>query len=183
MFGQFYRALPAVRGWIEQLLKKHAADGISLSRIGSEGISRWFPADLLDRAKVITVSPVPFPPLVDMGLPELGYLEQLALSGVTYMNTIFVSQKQPAESLLFHEMVHVTQWERLGMDRFLLAYGVCLLRYDYESSPFERMAYDLQEAFATDRLPKNLQSFIEARTDAIWQRTAPLIPASSLAGY
>lgn len=182
MLDQFYQALPAVRGWIELLLKKHAADGVPLNLLDFEGISRWFPSDLVERAKVAITPRVPFPPLADMGLPELGYLEQRALSGVTYMNTIFVNQKQPEESLLFHEMVHVMQWERLGMDRFLLAYGVCLLRYDYESSPFERMAYDLQEAFTTDRPPKNLQGFIESRTDAIWQRTTPLIPASSLSG-
>ena len=32
------------------------------------------------------------------------------------------------ESLCCHELVHVVQWDRLGVDRFLLAYGIGLVQ-------------------------------------------------------
>jgi hypothetical protein len=63
-------------------------------------------------------------------------------------NTYFVRSAEAAsDSLHFHEMVHVVQWAKLGVERFLLAYGIGLAQFGYEQSPLKKMAYDLQLEF------------------------------------
>lgn len=69
------------------------------------------------------------------------------------------------------------QWSRLGVDNFLLAYGVGLLQYGYgyEQSPLEQMAYRLQLEFERGAPLPQLVPRIEALTDAIWERVRPNI--------
>ncbi|RQD78666.1 MAG: hypothetical protein D5S03_01735 [Desulfonatronospira sp. MSAO_Bac3] len=40
--------------------------------------------------------------------------------------------------------MYLVQWERLGVYRFLLAYGAGLMQFRYKDSPLEKMAYFLQ---------------------------------------
>ena len=79
------------------------------------------------------------------------------------------------ESTHFHELVHVVQWARLGVDNFLLAYGVGLLQFGYQESPLERMAYSLQHDFERGAPAQDLVLIIEAETDAVWSQVAPLV--------
>jgi len=88
--------------------------------------------------------------------------------GITFKDTFFIQQGQASESLYFHEMVHIVQWARLGVDNFLLAYRIGLLQFGYEQSPLERMAYELQSKFDNGNLPQDLVDVIEVRTDDIW---------------
>jgi len=101
-------------------------------------------------------------------MPEFQAMETMPLAGVTYKNTFFVTSGQQRESLYFHEIVHVVQWDRLGVDNFLLAYGIGLLQHGYEQSPLEQMAYHLQATFDQGRIPQNLIDLINERTDAVW---------------
>jgi hypothetical protein len=101
----------------------------------------------------------------------------MSFAGITYKDTFFLQQGQNSESLHFHELIHVVQWERLGVDNFLLAYGVGLVQFGYKNSPLEQMAYSLQQAFDNDTLPGDLISFIERSTDAIWADVAPVLTA------
>jgi hypothetical protein len=133
--------------------------------------------ELLDRTRVITVPRVPFPPVDRLGLPELAPLQQIAFAGITFRDTFFLQHGEASESLHFHEMVHVVQWARLGADAFLMAYGVGLIQFGYEQSPLEQMAYSLGQDFEDDRLPGDLVSVIETRTDAIWATIAPVLQA------
>ena len=98
-------------------------------------------------------------------------MESMPLAGVTYKDTFFVRVGEQTDSLYFHELVHVVQWDRLGVDNFLLAYATGLLQHGYEQSPFEQMAYKLQASFDQHRVPEDLVEFINERTDAVW-RTA-----------
>lgn len=144
-----------------------------------------FPLDLLKKAKVVVVTgKVPFPPLSRMGLPELEQMENMSMDGITYVDTFFINHLRQTESLHFHELVHVVQWERLGVDNFLLAYGVGLMQSGdlyqtfediYLNSPLEQMAYSLQEGFDRGTLPAGVIELIRERTDAIWSGVASLI--------
>jgi len=73
------------------------------------------------------------------------------------------------------ELVHVIQWERLGVDDFLLAYGAGLMQFGYRDSPLEKMAYSLQASFDGGVLPANTIELIQQGTDAIWNGVASLI--------
>jgi hypothetical protein len=96
-------------------------------------------------------------------------MEMMSLAGVTYKDTFFVCNGQQRDSLYFHELVHVVQWDRLGVDNFLLAYAVGLLQHGYEQSPLEQMAFELQARFEHQRVPENLIDLINERTDGVWE--------------
>jgi len=176
---RFHAALPSVRHWIDQFLNDHAARARKVSTLGFERLSASLPHEVLQNAKVVTLPRVPFPPVDRFGLPELAPIQQMSFAGITFKDTFFIQEGQSSESLHFHEMVHVVQWARLGVDNFLLAYGVGLFQFGYEQNPLEQMAYALQANFDNGTLPEGLVGVIETRTDAIWNQVAPMLGARS----
>jgi hypothetical protein len=81
-------------------------------------------------------------------------LDFSVMSGITYGDTILVARRAPLAgaawySVLFHELVHVTQYEVLGIDRFIEEYvaGWAASGFVYESIPLERDAYELGAVF------------------------------------
>ena len=121
-------ALPGIRQWIDEFLNDHAERARAVSTLGFTRLSTCFPQELLERAKVVTVPRVPFPPVDRFGLPELAPVQQMSFAGITFKDTLFLQDGQTSESLHFHELVHVVQWARLGVDNFLLAYGIGLVQ-------------------------------------------------------
>ena len=172
---RFQAALPAVRKWIEQTLEENRPNAVSVASLSFPGLSMVFPNDLLARAKAVVVTgKVPFPPISRMGLPEFKRMENMPVAGITYKNIYFLSHFDQSESLHFHELVHVIQWERLGVDNFLLAYGAGLMQFGYEECPLEKMAYSLQTEFERRILTTNTVEIIRQRTDAIWNEVSCL---------
>lgn len=108
-------------------------------------------------------------------MPEFCALETMPLAGVTYKTTFFVSAGLQNESLYFHELVHVVQWDRLGVDNFLLAYAIGLLQLGYQQSPLEQMAYQLQAMFDQQQVLGNLVDVINQRTDAVWENARQIL--------
>jgi hypothetical protein len=101
-------------------------------------------------------------------------------SGITFKDTYFVrSDMIESESLHFHELVHVIQWDRLGVNNFLMAYGFGLYHCGYRNSPLEEIAYSLQRRFERNDLPGSLTDFIKNETDAVWADISHLLPADS----
>lgn len=176
IINKFHSALPLIRNWIEDLLESNKENTTSVINLNFSRINQIFPNDLLEKAKVVTVADkVPFPPLSHIGLHELSGMEQMPLDGITYKDTFFVNQNHRTESLHFHELIHVVQWERLGVDNFLLAYGVGLMQLDYEKSPLEQMAYTLQKNFEIGTIPNGIIDLIHQQTDNIWSQVEPLV--------
>jgi hypothetical protein len=173
--GKLHGALPVVKHWIENLLTEYKNQAEPVSACGFPQLLEHFPPELLGRAAVVSVPRVPFPPLSQLGLPEFASVERLAPDGITFLDTLFVNASRRTAGLYFHELVHVVQWERLGVDRFLLAYGVGLLHHGYRSSPLEEMAYALQARFDRNTLPLNVTPSIQQQTDAVWRQVAPLL--------
>ena len=162
------------------MLDDHKDHALILGHFGFSKLSEYFPDEVLDRVRVVTVPKPPSPPLTALGLPELFEFEQMSQDGITYLNTTFLREGQVSESLCFHELGHVVQWSTLGADRFLLAYGVGLVQFGYERSSLERMAYDFQEAFERGTtLPKVVQE-VQDRTNGIWSQVAPIIAQTSM---
>lgn len=172
---RFYTALPQLQAWIDRLLEVHADQARAVTALGSARLAAAFPLELLERAKMVSVDPVPFPPLEAFGLTEFAALQRRPFEGITFKDTFFVRRGRESESLSFHELVHVVQWSALGEERFLLAYGFGLFTFGYRSSPLERMAYELQRLFDTDSLPTELVQRIERETEAIWDRAEAIV--------
>ena len=176
LMSKFRLTLPVVREWIENVLEENKEQAIPVINLAFPRLQKMFPSDLLAKAKAVVVTgKVPFPPLSRMGLPEFAQMENMSMTGITYKDTFFVNNLHQTESLHFHELVHVVQWERLGVDNFLLAYGVGLMQFGYRNSPLEQMAYSLQECFDRETLPTDIIELIRQRTDAIWTGVALLI--------
>ena len=172
---RIHAALPSVRHWIDDYLEVHADQALAVDTLGFERLNEWYPQALLQRAKAVTVGQVLFPPVHQFGLPEFAGLQQMEFAGITFKDTFFLQEDQLTESLHFHELAHVVQWARLGVDNFLLAYGVGLLQSWYEDSPLEQMAYTLQDEFDRGAPPRDLVPIIEDETDSIWREIVPLI--------
>jgi hypothetical protein len=176
LIGKFQQALPGVRQWVDDTLYAHREQTSPANPRDYLRLLQVFPHELLSRSRCVVVAGnPPFPPLSRMGLPELGAFEAMPISGVTYRDTFFVREGQQSESLYFHEIVHVIQWDRLGVDRFLMAYGVGLMQSGYRNSPLEEMAYRLQADFDRSRIPGDLVGLIQEGTDRIWEDVATLI--------
>ena len=78
------------------------------------------------------------------------------VAGITLRRTILLSKRWLAPDprpLLFHELVHVVQYERLGPVRFLWRYlrGFVSGGFSYFRIPLEAHAYELQGRYLQDR--------------------------------
>lgn len=169
LIHKFHSILPMVRKWIENTLEEYNANATPVISLSFSRLKTVLPVDLLERAKVVVVNgAVPFPPIGRMGLPEFSQIKNMPMVGITYKDTFFVSHLHLTESLHFHELVHVVQWERLGVDNFLLTYGAGLMQFGYQDCPLEKMAYSLQSRFDNGTLSGNIIEFIQHETDAVW---------------
>jgi hypothetical protein len=176
---KFHSILPAVREWIQMILAEYQGVSFHTVDFAFPRLSKVFPRELLIRTKVVVTSGrIPFPPLSDMGLSEFGEMENMAVDGITFVDTYFIHHRSQSETLHFHELVHVVQWARLGIDRYLLAYGAGLMKFGYLDSPLEKMAYSLQSGFEKGDLPPNAIEWIQHETDAVWNGVAPLFPGT-----
>jgi hypothetical protein len=94
----------------------------------------------------------------------------ITLGDTVVLNRRFVEEPAPVE-LLFHELVHVVQYEVLGVEAFTRRYvgGWASGGFSYANIPLERMAYRLQAEFETgtlagrvnDRVTSDLASTVD----------------------
>lgn len=151
---QMARALPRATKWIRQVLVDHTGDAVPVMRFGHRHLQQYYPERLLDHTRVVVADQLPNPPLNEWGFDGLDLLPSEQTSGITFLDTFFVRRScVDDEALFFHELVHVVQWKRLGLSRFLLLYGVGLAYHGYLSSPLEAMAYRIGSKFQPGSLP------------------------------
>jgi hypothetical protein len=82
---------------------------------------------------------------------QFAEFEAMPARGITYLDTYFILwHEAERESLHFHELVHVVQWQVLGPERFLAMYADGLVKQGYRNSPLEVMAYDHEARFNAD---------------------------------
>ena len=157
---QFEQAWPRVTRWIAQLIADHAGAARPLGELGFRRLPNYFGRELLT-AKVVVVDHVPVPPLTALGIPGFGDFESMPAAGITYLDTFFVDRRHAAEeSLHFHEMIHVIQWQVLGPKGFLAAYADGLARFGDRDSPLEVMAYGLQSRFERELVPFDAEQLV-----------------------
>lgn len=160
---QFQQVYPLLAQWMASTLDSFAPQARPVSASGFTRLQSYFGKDLLDRSKYVLVNRLPMPPLSKMGLDRFSAFENGNFAGITYLNTFFVQQSQAKESLFFHEMIHVVQWEVLGPERFLASYADGLERFGYAASPLEAMAYAAQSSFDTSNDVFDAQEFVLKR--------------------
>lgn len=154
--------LPKVKGWIDDLLKQYSSQTKSIIDLNFPRLSQYFSKEILQMAKVIYMDLLPRIPLSSMGLIQFQDYEKLEVNGITYYDTFFVRPAfKSVDYLHFHELVHVAQWKYLGSDKFLLLYGLELLKNNYSNNPLELMAYKLQSKFQNSDSPFDVEAIVK----------------------
>jgi len=161
--------LPLIEQWIDATIEQYHEQAVSVESFGFKHLKDFYSDDLLHNSKVVVVDEVPKPPLAsEFGLVDLQGFEDLNAQGITYKDTYFVSTlESKAESLHFHELVHIVQWQYLNAENFLGEYAKSLLRDGYSGSVFEIMARKHQERFNAylagdnDAIPYNIEIAVQ----------------------
>ena len=143
-----------VAKYIEHQRQTYRGGALPLNGHQRLTIEAFFPTSALDSTRVLVlagerVSNPPFyAQLVQMGfapadLPDFGHM-----TAITFMDTV-VSHEPFTDRLLFHELVHVVQYEKLGLPEFATQYVRGFLGSgSYEAIPLEMNAYELDARFA-----------------------------------
>ena len=147
--------------WIYSQRQRYYPLGRELSTSERQLLSGYFEKTVLDRVRLHTGSPIEEPAWFPQKVEELqaeGYkvgFDFKSLEGITFIHAIVLSGADPPKddqgrrSLLFHELVHVVQYELLGLENFARHYigGLQEANFTYLGIPLECMAYAVQHEF------------------------------------
>jgi hypothetical protein len=154
-------ALPQVEIWINQLLAAYAGAASTIDVQRFRRLPEYLPYHVLHAARYIVVERTPFPPVSQLGIPEFERMEAMAMGGITFGQTYFLTTDHVAdEGTHLHELIHTIQWSVLGVRDFLLTYGLGLAMYGYEQSPLESVAFGFQESFERARPVIDLEKYV-----------------------
>jgi hypothetical protein len=145
------------RGWIRSQRETLRPLGMPLQPQWKDLYSAYFDRETL-KTVVVCVRPVIDNPPFYADLARRGMtipFDFTQMNGITFSDTVVITQANSdpngSAPLLFHECVHVVQYRKLGVDRFVEEYvrGWAENNYDYSSIPLEQEAYALQNRFSS----------------------------------
>jgi hypothetical protein len=142
-----------VAAYIERQRQTYRPRAVPLDPNQMAAMRPFYPASTLDAARlaVLAGERVSNPPfygeLVSMGF-EAGSLPDFAfMAAITFVDTV-VSHEPLTNRVLFHELVHVVQYDKLGLMEFAAKYVTGFLSGgSYEAIPLEMNAYELDARF------------------------------------
>jgi hypothetical protein len=145
---------PLVTGWVLDRRWRYRRIGAPLSGEERALLALYFEAGLLDRVRVARIEHIENPALVRAVMP-LGFVPPMDLRrlwGMAFCDTVVLADRCRDDrscSVLFHELVHIAQYQAYGTRRFLAAYTLDWLGNgrDYWSIRFEEEAFRLQRRF------------------------------------
>jgi hypothetical protein len=165
---EFEVAFPKVMSWIQRTLVAYEKVARPVASKNFRRLRLYFSRAQIEAAKFVVVDRIPLPPLSSFGLHRFGEFERGDYDGITYLDTYFLKRRvADAESLHFHELIHVVQWRLLGAEFFLAMYAGGLEKFGYRNSPLEKMAYDAQELFDRSKVVFDAEKFVSDRLSAL----------------
>lgn len=148
-------AAPIGSAWVSRRRDMHRARAESIPWAVRDRLAPSFDRGLLQRVEVARIAKIPNPlgGLLSRLTPR-GALDLSTVRGMAFIDTIVIADAnaRPGEdeaSLIFHEMVHVVQYQALGTLGFVRAYlaGWLGAGRSYIDNPMEVMAFQLQDRF------------------------------------
>jgi hypothetical protein len=143
-----------VSQYISAQRKKYAPRAISLSTQQKAALKGFFSPEILDGTRLIVLkgervgNPDFYPMLKSLGFNNLP--DQSTMAAITFHDVV-VSHEPFSNGLLFHELVHVEQYRKLGIPRFSELYVRGFLNGgSYEANPLEVNAYSQEDRFRRD---------------------------------
>jgi hypothetical protein len=153
---------PAYHRWVDELLAKHELSARQVAAYGFQRLPQFFDPQTLTVAKCVEVDSVPKIPWQEFGLPVPKRMD-ISFDGITFRNTYFIIRREASqESLHFHEMIHVVQWQTLGNDLFPLVYALEAFKGNYGTNFLEVMASNVTDFFTKATDPFSAEFFVAA---------------------
>ena len=144
------------KAWVKQQRRRHRRSACHVSDKDRRKLSVHFDAFALEAARFKRVSIIENPSFMET-IKERGIRLPYDFSknrGICFQDTVLTSETyRPPQgkrlALLFHQLVHVVQYQVLGLDRYIEEYleGWIHGGFEYHLIPLERQAYDLQAKF------------------------------------
>jgi hypothetical protein len=136
-------------------------------------LQRFFPVSILDSARVVVLSrervgnPPFYPDLIRMGFAGNILPDFASMNAITFID-IVVSHEPFTSRVLFHELVHIVQYRKLGLAEFAAKYVRGFMSGgSYEAIPLEMNAYELDARFAAaPERPFSAEAEVRAWIDA-----------------
>lgn len=171
--AEIHYVIQQVAIYIESQRQTFKSRAVPLTPNQRTTMQPFFPASSVDSTRVIVLTGerVSNPPfygaLIGMGFKANTLPDFAEMAAITYVDTV-VSHVPFTERLLFHELVHVVQYEKLGLDDFAAKYVKGFLTGgSYEAIPLEINAYQLDERFsAQPTSPFSVEAEIQKRIDS-----------------
>jgi hypothetical protein len=148
------------RRWVAQQRMTYRDQGQKLSPEAVAEFSRYFDGKLLQEVRTVLVPAIDNPGFIDQyrslfTLFKVPLLDFSTMSAITFVDTILLvagSVGSDLDPLVFHELVHVLQYDILGLDRFVEQFinGWVNQGFNYAAIPLEMDAYELQNRFETE---------------------------------
>jgi hypothetical protein len=161
-----------VAEYIDRQRQTHRGWPVPLNAGQKAAMQPFFPASTLESARVLVLTGerVSNPPfygaLAQMGFKPETLPDFSLMAAITFVDTV-VSHEPLTDRLLFHELVHVVQYEKLGLAEFAAKYARGFLSGgSYEAIPLEVNAYELEARFAAEpAMPFSVEAEVRAWID------------------
>lgn len=171
--AQIARVIQQVGAYIEDQRQSFAPRAVPLSHDYKTVMHPFFPNTTLESTRVIVlagkrVSNPPFyTELMKMGFEARSLPDFAEMAAITFVDTV-VSHVPFTSRLLFHELVHVVQYEKLGLAEFAAKYVRGFLDGgSYEAIPLEVNAHELDARFdAAPTRPFSVEAEVQSWIDA-----------------
>jgi hypothetical protein len=151
--AQVELVIQQVAAFIEWQRQTYGRRAVPLDQNQKTTMQPFFPASMLESARVAVLAggrvnnPPFYGELMKMGF-EAGSLPDFAgMAAITFVDCV-VSHGPYDNRTLFHELVHIVQYQKLGLREFAAKYVNGFLNGgSYEAIPLERNAYGLDARF------------------------------------
>jgi hypothetical protein len=146
--------------WIRQQREAFRPRGRELPESNLADLAKYFDPDLLKGVRTVAVPAIENPPFLAqfgsaLSLARVPMLDFSTMAALTLIDTVLITPAVPPgemDSLVFHELVHVVQYDLLGLDKFveLFVSGWVNQGFNYAAIPLEMDAYELQYQYEGD---------------------------------
>ena len=175
IFNRLYSQLPELTRWMQRTRERYLSSATAVAELGFKKIDVVYPPNIRNFAKLVAdFEHVPVPSFTQMGLEQLKEFEGLNPVGITFNDMIYLQEGYFDEMTCFHEMIHVVQWKHLGIEKFLISYGVLQAVHGYKDNPFEQIAQYYQERLESNALPMNFLEKTRQHAIDTWNSVNPL---------
>lgn len=155
--------LEQIEQWIDATLESYSADKVSCEML-LPAFKGFYPEDFLKSSSYVVVDEVPKPNFPELRQEGLGGFIEMDHDGITYKNTYFIKKCYEINlALHFHELVHVLQWQLLGVPGFINRYIQEIKEYGYKNAPLEKMAYALDSHFSAKGDVLNVPAYVQQK--------------------